>query len=604
MQSPLFRPALVSAAAMFSLLLLRPSAAAAKEEEAPDLTVHEWGTFLAVQGSDGAVLDGMYHEEHALPDFVHARSKDQLRIPSARLKGETPVIYFYTQRKQKVDVEVRFPAGIWTQWYPQASLVAPGLAQTGSPPQLKNGRIEWSAEIIPPGDGALAAGLPPPEPLSLWNFARQVDAAYVRIHSRALTERNEPALPEKDEYERFIFYRGLGHASLPLEMAPEGGGTLSLKEPQAGPGLRHLFVLRIENGKGSYRYFPELPQGKPLSAAIPPAGGGLPIQAFQRELGAELASRLVSSGLYPKEAEAMVNTWRTSYFTSDGIRVLFVLPQEWTDRFIPLKVSPRPGKVVRVMVGRLEVLTREREEAAESSVRELGSGDRWARERAFNRLRGEGRYVEPILRRVLLSSADEEVKTLCRRLLFTDFVTELRSAIRSPADGVKVSEERVRVRAELASLLDELGMKEEASREGQAALKELEKVKEPPLSSDQARHYLRAKARALEGLGDDRAAAQGYESFIRYGLQVEKGGQCTGCHDGVSAPRGLGWFKDWWAGRRYARHEERSGGLGAAMARQETVLAGDPRNTAARVLLDYLKQAKAEGERLASARRP
>src|SRR5262245_37521582 len=60
------------------------------------LVVHEWGTFLAMNGSDGISLDGMYHEEHALPSFVHARSTDQLHLPMSRLKGETPVIYFYT----------------------------------------------------------------------------------------------------------------------------------------------------------------------------------------------------------------------------------------------------------------------------------------------------------------------------------------------------------------------------------------------------------------------------------------------------------------------------------------------------------------------------
>ena len=32
-----------------------------------DFVVHEWGTFLAMNGSNGISLDGMYHEEHALP---------------------------------------------------------------------------------------------------------------------------------------------------------------------------------------------------------------------------------------------------------------------------------------------------------------------------------------------------------------------------------------------------------------------------------------------------------------------------------------------------------------------------------------------------------
>ena len=97
----------------------------------------------------------------------------------------------------------------------------------------------------------------------------------------------------------------------------------------------------------------------------------------------------------------MVNTWSTSYFQADGIRVLFVLPQSWTDAFIPLSVSPKPREVVRVMVGRLEVLTPERERLAENSVRDLSSANAETREAAFNTLRDQRRYVEPILRRVL-----------------------------------------------------------------------------------------------------------------------------------------------------------------------------------------------------------
>src|SRR5688572_8251594 len=72
------------------------------------LVVHEWGTFLSMSGSDGVSLEGMYHEEHALPPFVHARGTAQLKRPSSVVKGETPVIYFYTPERRRVHVEVGF----------------------------------------------------------------------------------------------------------------------------------------------------------------------------------------------------------------------------------------------------------------------------------------------------------------------------------------------------------------------------------------------------------------------------------------------------------------------------------------------------------------
>ena len=97
----------------------------------------------------------------------------------------------------------------------------------------------------------------------------------------------------------------------------------------------------------------------------------------------------------------MVNTWTTSYFQTDGVRALFVLPQSWTDAFIPMTVTPKPKQIVRVMVGRLELLTAERERLAENAVRDLASGDSGKRQQAFRFLHEQGRYVEPIVRRVM-----------------------------------------------------------------------------------------------------------------------------------------------------------------------------------------------------------
>src|SRR5207248_1867986 len=82
------------------------------------------------------------------------RRRHQLRVPSAFLKGETPVIYFYTRQRQSVSVHVAFPRGIWTQWYPQAQTVGPDFVATGSPPQLRDGHITWNAEVIPAGPGS------------------------------------------------------------------------------------------------------------------------------------------------------------------------------------------------------------------------------------------------------------------------------------------------------------------------------------------------------------------------------------------------------------------------------------------------------------------
>ena len=40
--------------------------------DSPDFTLHEWGTFTSVSGSDGGLLPGLQAEEEPLPMFVHS----------------------------------------------------------------------------------------------------------------------------------------------------------------------------------------------------------------------------------------------------------------------------------------------------------------------------------------------------------------------------------------------------------------------------------------------------------------------------------------------------------------------------------------------------
>jgi len=561
------------------------SAAVTAAKPQGELTVHEWGTFLAMSGSDGITLDGMYHEEHALPGFVHARSRDQLRLPSALIKGETPVIYFYTGQPQQVSVKVGFPSGIWTQWYPQASFIGPSLTSAALP-EPRAGHITWNVEVRPSTGNAAPPALPQTSADALWRFAREVDAAYVHPTGAAAAE-----------WERFLFYRGLGHAELPLKLTEAEGGVLTLTS--AGEGkeslseVRHLFVLRVENGKGAFRYLPRITAQQPLRGVIPRRSDLKPAEEFGRTVSEALVGRLVEAGLYPKEARAMVRTWASSYFQTDGIRVLAAMPQSWTDRFIPMRVNPPPTSLVRVMVARLELLTTEREQRAETAIRDLASAESGRRDLAFTYLRDQGRYVEPVLRRVVRTSQDEQVRSLCKRLLLTGFVTELRTASRVAASGVRVKEEATGVQAQLAALLKEVGLEREARETAQPLLQKLRSLPEPPMERSGSRHYFRAVARASEAMGDDASTARAYAKFVRFGSRVK---QCGGCHE-PDGPKDMAWFRDWWAGQRLATYAVRSGQLEALIDEQEQALAANSSDTAAQMLLAYLYAANGKADR-------
>ena len=84
-----------------AVLALAAATAAQKPPASDPLTVHEWGTFTSMQGPDGVWLEGLHHEEEALPAFVHTmgntegevrRTKGGVDVVRVTRKMETPVI--------------------------------------------------------------------------------------------------------------------------------------------------------------------------------------------------------------------------------------------------------------------------------------------------------------------------------------------------------------------------------------------------------------------------------------------------------------------------------------------------------------------------------
>ena len=119
---------LMTLAASVALL---PFSAAAHE-----FTLHEWGTFTTVVGSDGTHLDGVEREEAPLPYFVYqldglratdfphpfAKGIDYRRpLAHVNVRMETPVIYFYSDQAFDAQVDVGFNGGAISQWFPDRS---------------------------------------------------------------------------------------------------------------------------------------------------------------------------------------------------------------------------------------------------------------------------------------------------------------------------------------------------------------------------------------------------------------------------------------------------------------------------------------------------
>jgi hypothetical protein len=393
--------------------------------------VHEWGTFTSVQGGDGVLLNWNPLETSRLPKFVYDFRRPGLgRMPvGAYLFGkgqitglqrmETPVIYFYSPKEQEVNVSVDFPQGVITEWFPQATQIGPTvkvpppalmtadkvLHRAGVKPEFtveslidqstsQQSRARWAHIRVLPAQNnqKLNASLPGDQSGSHYFSARETDAAFVQIGSTVATN---PA----PEVEKFIFYRGVGSFSTPLAVRVSSSAGQSIAVTITNTGnekLDHLFLLRVEKGAGKFVPVKMLRENKQLTVQFD-GSDVMPVKAVSEKLAAAMKDSLVKAGLYPREAAAMVATWKDSWFEEDGFRVLYVLPRRWTDKTLPLKLDPAPETVTRVMVGRAEVLTPASQQQLVKALTDARMGDAQGQQRAAAELKQLGRFAEPAL---------------------------------------------------------------------------------------------------------------------------------------------------------------------------------------------------------------
>jgi hypothetical protein len=142
-------------------------------------------------------------------------------------------------------------------------------------------------------------------------------------------------------------------------------------------------------------------------------GARVPRPALDKKidgLGYELADMLNAEGLYGRESNAMVATWRDQWF-EDGLRVFYVLPRGATDAALPMTISPAPTSLVRVMVGRVELITPETERTVAALVAGGGTAARRALRARY------GRFALPILKQVRQHTASDTVRARIDELL-------------------------------------------------------------------------------------------------------------------------------------------------------------------------------------------
>lgn len=381
------------------------------------LVMHEWGTFTSFAGSDGASLEFRPLTANDLPRFV-MRPQAQPGDPwwglgkehyVALQRMETPVAYFYTDAPRVVNVRVDFPQGMLSEWYPVVKKLESG-AKTDQRP-MGGAYLDWGAvrltpaaqfaqlKVRHPKGHAIGAALPPVGARHHYGRARETDSAVVET-----VDANGGS-----HFEKFLFYRGLGNFELPIKLVALGKDRFEVVNAgELATGA--LLLARIQGDSLRFTRLDPI-EGRSAAEVELPAD-----ESSVEELAAATIAELTAAGLYDKEALAMVNTWRDSWFGEQGTRLLYLLPEEATERLLPLSIVPAPDEKVRVLVGRLETITPEDCQRLTRALVRAATAD--PSEASISAaLAPLGRFAEPALAFVIDQTSDRDVRARLEAIL-------------------------------------------------------------------------------------------------------------------------------------------------------------------------------------------
>ncbi|HEX4594377.1 MAG TPA: hypothetical protein VH157_08880, partial [Bryobacteraceae bacterium] len=168
--------------------------------------------------------------------------------------------------------------------------------------------------------------------------------------------------------------------AVPLSVRVSGYGQVTI-ENRAREAVPQVILFENRGGRMGYRIAGPIEGALALDEPV--------LDADFSQLRHDLETGLIAQGLYPKEARAMLETWRDSWF-EEGSRLIYIVPSPAVDAILPLQVEPAPLETVRVFVGRIELVTPETRQAVESAIakNDWPAVDRYSR------------FLAPILKRI------------------------------------------------------------------------------------------------------------------------------------------------------------------------------------------------------------
>jgi hypothetical protein len=335
------------------------------------LIAHEWGTFTSIAGETGQAVEWLaLNSPSDLPNFVeHFRGTGFKVGLGGTIRMETPVLYFYSTHDTTVDVSVSFFHGLITEWYPRATHIEPSssLENVVLFQQQSSGTISWKSVGVQP---SASLAFPAEAQPSHYYAARDVASSPLRVSTK-----------NGNENEKFLFYRGVSVAPAPLSALVLANGQIAAMNQSSGE-IPKLILFERRGEQVGFRAAGAVREGVILDPPV--------LNASLDSLLPDLEASLISSGLYAEEAHAMLESWKDSWF-EEGSRLIYIVPNSFVEKILPLSIQPQPAKIQRTFVGRLELLTPATQNAIETAA---AGHDKAA-------LAKYGRFVAPMIEMML-----------------------------------------------------------------------------------------------------------------------------------------------------------------------------------------------------------
>lgn len=345
-----------------------------------DFIVHEWGTFSSIVDKNGKQVSGQRLEGGtSLPKEVyrlvdkttnrrHSRKIDSgysieygkedvafegINIQNDTIRMETPVLYFYSEKEIEIQVDVKFPNGSIGEWFPNrqnGELISEDYLEFSSGKKepnnskkildLKNytGFISWKAKILEPKNKS-----------TLTINTNATEWIHPRETESNLVQRN-------NEIEKYIFYRGIANFENPIltKLQSNKKEKFLVLKNLTNEKIPFVFVLKndYQNKKKLVYWSGNMTENQNIKLNL----NDKEAKEFSETHILEFKKALEQAGLFPKEAEAMMNTWKKSYFEKQfGLTVFYIVPENKLNQLLPINFSVKPDEFKRAFIGRIKI---------------------------------------------------------------------------------------------------------------------------------------------------------------------------------------------------------------------------------------------------------